>query len=241
MQEEVARLAAEAQQQADAQLAEAASQMEWTQTTVAALLDGAKADVAHRKHQSHLDQARRAAELRAKLAATTQRSVDAARRRLRSAEVEADDVRGRADAELTAATQHAHRARAEAGQQAADTIERAQREAQAIVQRAEERISEAEASAARLREQLMAELERSQQASYERTRANREEAVKLLQDARIEAETIRTQAREMLTAARDEVAGLTKRRDAITLQLNSLSGVIEALAVPNTTQEEDES
>ncbi|MFD0866940.1 hypothetical protein ACFQ06_14140 [Tessaracoccus lubricantis] len=108
------------------------------------------------------------------------------------------------------------------------------------MQRAEQRMTEAEASSQMVREQLMAELERTQKASYERTRTTREEAVKLLSEARVEAETIRTQAREMLTAAREEVAGLTRRRDDITLQLNSLSGVIEALAVPGTTTTQDE-
>ena len=44
----------------------------------------------------------------------------------------------------------------------------------------------------------------------------------------------------MLTEAREEVAGLAKRRDTITAQLNNLSGVIEALAVSeNPTQNED--
>ena len=86
-----------------------------------------------------------------------------------------------------------------------------------------------------------ADLERAQRASFERTRATREEAIELLAEARVEADLLRTQAREVLEEARAEVAALAQRRDNITSQLNSLSGVIEALAVPgSTTSNEDQ-
>lgn len=43
---------------------------------------------------------------------------------------------------------------------------------------------------------------------------------------------MRTQAQAAVAQARDEVGRLTRHRDDITRQLSSLSGVIEALAVP---------
>jgi hypothetical protein len=54
----------------------------------------------------------------------------------------------------------------------------------------------------------------------------------LLADARAEAVQLRATARTLLTDARSEVDALARRRSAITAELGQLSGVIEALAVP---------
>ena len=91
-----------------------------------------------------------------------------------------------------------------------------------------------------MRERLATDLERSQRASFERTKATREEAMSLLAEARTESDLLRSQARQLLDEARAEVAGLAQRRDDITSQLNNLSGVIEALAVPGTNTPNEE-
>ena len=57
----------------------------------------------------------------------------------------------------------------------------------------------------------------------------------MLADARAEADQLRTTARTLLADARAEVDALARRRTAITAELGQLSGVIEALAVPETT------
>jgi hypothetical protein len=54
----------------------------------------------------------------------------------------------------------------------------------------------------------------------------------MLADARAEADQLRSTARTLLADARSEVDALARRRTAITAELGQLSGVIEALAVP---------
>ena len=60
-----------------------------------------------------------------------------------------------------------------------------------------------------------------------------------MSSARTEADQLRAEARTMLDRARAEVAALAKRRDDITAQLGTLSGVIEALAVPESAPPDD--
>jgi hypothetical protein len=54
------------------------------------------------------------------------------------------------------------------------------------------------------------------------------------EEARADADRIREEARTMLERARAEVSVLAGRREDITRQLGHLSGVIEALAVPES-------
>ena len=67
--------------------------------------------------------------------------------------------------------------------------------------------------------------------SSSRRRA-RHEAAEHLAAARAEADELRSKARAVLEDARIEAAVLTKRRDEIAAELEGLSGVIQALAVP---------
>ena len=53
-------------------------------------------------------------------------------------------------------------------------------------------------------------------------------------EARQRADTVRAEAQAAVERARAEVHTLAARRDAITEQLRALSGVIDALAVPET-------
>jgi hypothetical protein len=83
-----------------------------------------------------------------------------------------------------------------------------------------------------LRERVAAEVGQLQAEAHEHRRSVREEATTTLTAARADADTIRAEARDLLTQARAEVGVLAERRDDITAQLGYLSGVIEALAVP---------
>ena len=67
----------------------------------------------------------------------------------------------------------------------------------------------------------------------EELRSAREEAAETLRTAQAEAEELRSRARTLLDDARAEVTELRGRRDRITGELSQLSGVIEALAVPD--------
>jgi hypothetical protein len=55
----------------------------------------------------------------------------------------------------------------------------------------------------------------------------------VIAEARAEADELRSNARALLADARAEVAVLTAHRDEISRQLGELSGVINALAVPD--------
>ena len=83
-----------------------------------------------------------------------------------------------------------------------------------------------------LRERAAAEVARLQTEAHEHRRVVRDEATTTLAAARADADTIRAEAHDILAQARSEVGALAERRDDITEQLGYLSGVIEALAVP---------
>ena len=85
-----------------------------------------------------------------------------------------------------------------------------------------------------MRERTAAEVERLQRESHQSSQGARAELIRVTQDARADADRIREEARTMLERARAEVAALAARREDITRQLGHLSGVIEALAVPET-------
>jgi hypothetical protein len=104
--------------------------------------------------------------------------------------------------------------------------------AQAALDRGQRRLNEAEAGARVLRERSATDVSRLQTEAHEQRRAVRDEATAILAAARTDADTSRAEARELLTQARAEVRALAERRDDINAQLGHLSGVIEALAVP---------
>ena len=86
-----------------------------------------------------------------------------------------------------------------------------------------------------LRWSTAGEIERLQRETHESHRQAREQLVSSAAQAREEADRVRTEARAMLDRARAEVAALASRREDITKQLGHLTGVIDALAVPETT------
>ena len=69
-------------------------------------------------------------------------------------------------------------------------------------------------------------------AAAEDRRRAREESLALVAEGRAEADQLRESAQRALERARAEIAQLQTRRDGIAAELGQLSGVIEALSVP---------
>jgi hypothetical protein len=149
------------------------------------------------------------------------------------AQASAEDLQARAHALLDAAEKDAVQTRQRAEEEAQRLLETARSEARAQEDRATRRLADAESGAKLIRERTATDLEALQRETYESVRATREEAIAMLAKARIDADLARTEARAQLDKARAEVATLGRRRDDINAQLGHLSGVIEALAVPD--------
>jgi len=242
--EEVARLQAAAQAEhdelvahaqsiADEQLASAAAHMEWTQQAMAEYKATAEAKTAsiRRQHHSELTDHVRTVRERTQMLLT---SADHRGKAVVSeAQATAEDVQARAHALLDAAEKDAVQTRQRAEDEAQRLLENARAEAQAQEQRAQRRLADAEAGAKLIRERAATDLEALQRETYESARSTREEAIAMLAKARTDADQVRTDARTQLDKARAEVATLARRRDDINAQLGHLSGVIEALAVPD--------
>ena len=111
-------------------------------------------------------------------------------------------------------------------------VAEAEDEVSLIHERARRREEETESTTRLLRLQVADEVVRHQQTSQDELRRARQEAAEHLAAARAEADELRTKARLVLEDARNESAVLTKRRDEIAAELEGLSGVIQALAVP---------
>lgn len=70
------------------------------------------------------------------------------------------------------------------------------------------------------------------QEAYEYHRSSRLEIMKLTQQAQERADRMHADAEAATQRARDEIAGLLAQRDNISRQLEDLSGVIDALSIP---------
>lgn len=86
-----------------------------------------------------------------------------------------------------------------------------------------------------VRERTTNEIGQIHRESLERHQQQRAALIALTDEARADADRIRREASEMLERARAEVEVLARRRTDITSQLGALSGVIDALAVPDHT------
>ena len=86
-----------------------------------------------------------------------------------------------------------------------------------------------------MREQAAEDLARVQTETRELRRSANDDSNRLLTRARTEADELRSAARTLLAEARAEVAVLSAHRDEISKQLGDLSGVINALAVPESS------
>ncbi|MBC7559524.1 MAG: hypothetical protein H7270_09240 [Dermatophilaceae bacterium] len=230
--DEISSLRDAATAEADRVLGDAADHMRWTQDTVQSLLSTAEAETTRLRLAGHETNAAHLARRRKQLHNIISRVALRARALTSQAAADAERLRGQADAILDVAQRDTVATRERAAAHAARVIGEADLTAQAALERGQRRLDEAEAGARVLRERAAAEVLRLQTEAHDHRRAVRDEATTTLAAARADANTSRTHARDLLTQARAEVKVLAERRDDITAQLGHLSGVIEALAVP---------
>ena len=215
-------------------LREAAEHMNWTQDTIAALLQTAEAE-AERVRQADLEASSvHLASRRRQLQDVISRVTLRVRNHLAEATAEAARLRAQASAILEAADKDTIVTRDRALAHAERVIAEADLTAQAATKRGQRRLDEAESGARLLRERAAAAVSQLQTDAHEHRRAVRGEATATLAAARADADASRAEARSLLTQARAEVKVLADRRDDITQQLGNLTGVIEALAVPES-------
>jgi hypothetical protein len=179
---------------------------------------------------------RHVAASRRRLQKVVHRVTDRVRADLETAEREAQELSAVAADLVKAAEAEAARIRDDAEAASRSMVAAAEEEARLVHERASRREEETEASTRLLRQQVADEVVRNQQAAQDELRRARHEAAEHLAAARAEADELRTKARSVLEDARTEAGVLTKRRDEIAAELEGLSGVIQALAVPTDNE-----
>ncbi|MDQ1535641.1 MAG: hypothetical protein QOE58_34 [Actinomycetota bacterium] len=229
---EVISLRAEATVEADRVLGVAADHMRWTDDTVRSLLLAAEAEVTRSRLAGHAASATHLATRRRQLNDVIARVALRVRTAVAEATAEAQRLRSQANAILDAAQRDTIATHAHAQEHKERVVAEADQTVQAALGRSKRRLDDAESGARLLREHAAAEVARLQTDAHEHRRAVRHEATTTLAAARADADSSRTEARDLLTKARAEVQALADRRDDINEQLGKMSGVIEALAVP---------
>jgi F0F1-type ATP synthase membrane subunit b/b' len=228
-QEVANRLLEQSRAKAAKETAEVAEQVAWTQQMVAGLREAAELDAQRVRHDAHAAAAALTARVRQRLI----ERLMASRRVLQERQVEAMGLRMDAYQQLEDARRDAERTREQATSDAARIVAEAEAEAKRRFERAERREAEAEAGARAVRAHVAEEVGRTQQEMFELRRVTKAEVAELMQRARADADEARSQARQSVADARAEMEELQVRRQAITLELGGLSGVIEALSMPD--------
>jgi hypothetical protein len=226
-------LVAQTRATAEEQLASAAAHVAWTQEAMAELRSTAQAETAALRKQHHGELTDHVATVRQRTEVLLASATHRGQALVAEAEASSADIHARARAVLDAAENDAVQTRQRGEDEAMRLVEHARVEAQAHADRAERRLADAEAGARVIRERTATELETLQREAYGTARTTREEAIAMLAKARTDADQVRAEARALLDKARAEVTALARRRDDINAQLGHLSGVIEALAVPD--------
>jgi len=243
-----ARLEAEqileaARRAAEKEMAAASAQTEWAARTVADLMATAEHEAAAVKARTHRSSLESVAKLRGRLGELIAAANEAAQRReadalekadliLYQARLDSDEkMRLAADA-LDRATVEAEGLREEAHLTTRKLLADAQDTAEADREQAYRRLAQAEEGAKAVRQRVAEDLAKAQWELHEVRQAAKAERDAIIGSATTEAEEIRSRAREAAERARTELAELTQRRNTIARELASLSGVIDALAVP---------
>ncbi len=210
----------------------AAEQTEWATATVRSVLDGAALEAAAIRRSGHVDAQVHVRDVRRRLQEAIGRVRDRAADELAAAVDRGEDITqiaalaaGQMESEAQAVRQ---RAEADAARVLADATYESER----AVERLERRRTEAETGAASLRSLVAEEVTRLRAEAAEHLRLAREEANRHVAEGRSEADRLRESASRALERARAEVAQLQIQRDQIAVELGQLSGVIEALSVP---------
>jgi hypothetical protein len=197
-----------------------------------ALLDNAEQEADRLRATARSEGADHVAQRRRRIQAVVDRVTERMRDAVATAERDAQEVSAVAASLVTTAETDAARIRAEADDARQAHLAAAEDEATLVHERARRREEETESTTRLLREQVADEVVRNRQAAQDELRAARQEAADHVSSARAEADDLRSKARAILEDARAEAAVLTKRRDEIAAELEGLSGVIQALAVP---------
>jgi hypothetical protein len=229
---EIAAVRDTAAAEAERVLGDAANQLHWTRDTIAALLLTAKTEADRLRFADLETSSIHLAERRRQLQDVISRVALRVRVAVAEAAAEGERLRAQANAILDAAEKDTVATRDHALLHAERVISEADLTAQAALDRGQRRLDEAESGARVLRERAAEAVSKLQTEAHEHRRAVRDEAATTLATARADADANRAEARDLLTKARAEVNALAERRDDITAQLSHLSGVIEALAVP---------
>ena len=217
-------------------IAAAEEQTAWTQETMQALLATAEQEAERLRAEGRAEGALHLAASRRRLQKVVHRVTDRLREDRAAAERDAQELSGVATGLVATAEADAARIRDDAEEASRAMIAAAEDEASLVHERAQRREEETESSTRLLRQQVADEVVRNQQAAQDELRQARQEAAEHLAAARAEADELRSKARAVLDDARAEAAVLTKRRDEIAAELEGLSGVIQALAVPSEAQ-----
>jgi len=203
---------------------------------VDALLAAAAAEADLVRLRGHRDAGRHLAGVRRRVQQVVHRITERMRLELEEAGARAAELEVAAAAlgDAARADAEAHLARTEA--RVRELLDAAETDAARVAERADRRSAETEAGATMMRSAVAEEVVRLRSEAAEELRSAREEAAATLRTAQGEAEELRSRARTLLDEARAEVTELRERRDRITGELSQLSGVIEALAVPDDDQ-----
>ena len=217
----------------------AQEQTTWTQETMASLLATAEQEAERIRLDGRADSARHVAHSRRRLQAVVHRVGERLRADMAAAERDAEELGAVAASLVTAAEADAERIRREAEEAGRATVAAAEDEVSLVHDRARRREEETESTTRLLRQQVAEEVVNNRQTAQDELRRARQEAADHVAAARAEADELRSKARAVLEDARTEAAVLTKRRDEIAAELEGLSGVIQALAVPTESAPEE--
>lgn len=223
---------AAARAESETRLREAAEQTEWASTTVRAVLDGAAGEADAIRRAGHADAASHTRAVRHRLQGVIAAIAGRMALELAESRQRADDLARVAELATAEAESEATATRERAEAEAARIVADATDESERAVVRLERRRAEAESGAASLRALVAEEVTRSRAEAAEDRRRAREESLTLVTEGRAEADQLREGARRALERARAEIAQLQSQRDGIAAELGQLSGVIEALSVP---------
>jgi hypothetical protein len=227
----------ESRAEADRQVAAAVEQTAWAGRTVEALLAAAELEAERIRADSHRELARQLAGRRRHLEMVLSRSADKVRERYGEADRRAVDIEEQGQKALADAQAEAERIRQRAGEDADATRHDAFRHLEETETHARRRLEDDDAGARTLREQVAAEVARAQREAQQIVSAARDEASALVEEARRDRERAAAESAALLDGARAEVAELEQQRRAIVDELGGLSGVIQALAVPEPAGE----
>jgi hypothetical protein len=227
----------EAESEIAAQLLAAAEEAAAIRDDADTLLSSAKLEIERWQAVGHRELAAALAARRRQLQTVLNRSATGLRQRSEAAAsrtLEVEELRAKTLAEAQAQATEITRAAEVSAEQ---TVAKAAAHLAHVEKHAQVRLDEAEGSARVLREDGAAEIMRAQAQAQEIVSAARLEAEQIRLEAAQAKEVAAAEGLALLDEARAEVEVLKRKRLAIVTELGGLSGIISALAVPDSSGE----